>query len=106
MSLKIPPILLVALMILGQIELLNWLPLFQIKGAPIWVSLMWGAFGLAICVLGVVEVKRQATTIDPRDPSKSTSLICSGVYKYSLEPYLKRLLVHTQKRIKTAANEI
>ena len=29
----------------------------------------------------------------------------SGAYKYSLEPYLKRLLVHTQKRIKTAANE-
>ena len=28
-----------------------------------------------------------------------------GVYKYSLEPYLKRLLVHTQKRIEKAFNE-
>ena len=28
-----------------------------------------------------------------------------GVYKYSLEPYLKRLLVHTQKRIEKAFSE-
>ena len=28
-----------------------------------------------------------------------------GVYKYSLDPYLKRLLVHTNKRIEKAFNE-
>ena len=28
-----------------------------------------------------------------------------GVYKYSLEPYLKRLLLHTNKRIEKAFNE-
>ena len=28
-----------------------------------------------------------------------------GVYKYSLEPYLKRLLLHTNKRIENAFNE-
>lgn len=50
--------------------------------------------GLAISLLGVVNFKRARTTVDPRRPAEATTLVTSGLYRYSRNPmYLGVLLV-------------
>lgn len=50
--------------------------------------------GLAISLSGVATFKRARTTVDPRRPAGATTLITSGIYRYSRNPmYLGVLLV-------------
>jgi len=44
-------------------------------------------------VLGGMAFRRQKTTVDPRDPSKSSALVIVGVYQYTRNPmYMGALL--------------
>lgn len=58
----------------------------------------WGAtaalLGLAISLSGVAAFKHARTTVDPRRPTEATTLVTSGIYRYSRNPmYLGVLLV-------------
>ncbi|GAA3920390.1 isoprenylcysteine carboxylmethyltransferase family protein [Litoribacillus peritrichatus] len=86
MDLKIPPLLVMFLMILGQVELSDWVPLLSFPEMPIWLPVLWMVFGGVICLLAVVEVKRRKTTVDPRKPESSSSLVTQGIYQYSRNP--------------------
>jgi len=53
-----------------------------------------GLAGLAISLTAVVTFKRASTTLDPRHPAGTSTLISSGIYRYSRNPmYLGVLLV-------------
>ena len=93
MSLRIPPIILLFIMILGQIELSHWWPLYGFEETPVWVSLIWCSAGSIICLFAVAEVRRNRTTIDPRKPENVSALVTGGIYKYSRNPmYLGMVL--------------
>jgi protein-S-isoprenylcysteine O-methyltransferase Ste14 len=49
--------------------------------------------GIAIAVAGVIEFRRARTTVDPRYPESSTSIVTSGIYRVTRNPmYLGFLL--------------
>jgi protein-S-isoprenylcysteine O-methyltransferase Ste14 len=50
--------------------------------------------GVATAIQGVIEFRRARTTVDPRDPRKSTAIVTSGIYRFTRNPmYLGFLLV-------------
>lgn len=52
------------------------------------------ATGVLVVAVGVYQFYRAGTTVDPRDPSKSTQLVTYGLYRYSRNPmYLGLLLL-------------
>ena len=49
--------------------------------------------GITVALLGVREFRRQATTVDPRYPERTASLVTGGVFAYTRNPmYLGMLL--------------
>ena len=44
---------------------------------------MVGAF---FCLSGVVSFRRARTTVNPLQPEKASSLVCSGIYRFSRNP--------------------
>jgi protein-S-isoprenylcysteine O-methyltransferase Ste14 len=49
--------------------------------------------GIAVAVAGVLEFRRARTTVDPRYPESSTSIVTSGIYRRTRNPmYLGFLL--------------
>ncbi|MFO8141705.1 MAG: isoprenylcysteine carboxylmethyltransferase family protein [Marinobacter sp.] len=58
------------------------------------VALVLTLAGLAIALLGVWEFRSAGTTVDPRAPDQSVSLVIRGVYRVSRNPmYVGFLLV-------------
>ncbi len=50
--------------------------------------------GFAVSIAGVLSFRRAGTTVDPTRPQKASSLVSSGIYRYSRNPmYLGMLLV-------------
>jgi protein-S-isoprenylcysteine O-methyltransferase Ste14 len=50
--------------------------------------------GISLALAGVKEFNKQKTTINPLDPSQSSSLVTSGIYQFTRNPmYLGMLLV-------------
>jgi protein-S-isoprenylcysteine O-methyltransferase Ste14 len=50
--------------------------------------------GIVVVLLGVAEFRRARTTVDPRDPAKSTSVVTTGIYRRTRNPmYLGFLLL-------------
>lgn len=95
LELRIPPPV-----IMLATGILMWLASILFPGLSVpWLhSAAWVAvtalLGLAISLLGVVNFKRARTTVDPRRPAEATTLVTSGLYRYSRNPmYLGVLLV-------------
>lgn len=56
-------------------------------------ALLLVAAGALVAGAGVVAFRRARTTVDPRDPGKSTELVATGIYRASRNPmYLGFLL--------------
>ncbi|MGB5821528.1 MAG: isoprenylcysteine carboxylmethyltransferase family protein [Saonia sp.] len=95
MKLKIPPIIIVFLFGLLMFLLARILPFgyFDFFGRGYLVKAL---LLLAVCivVVSLVLFFRNKTTIDPKNPTKASHLVTSGLYKYSRNPmYLSMLLV-------------
>ncbi len=95
LELRIPPLLLMALCAGLMVALAAAAPA---AGLPIPASgLIAGALallGAVIAVLGVWEFRSAGTTVDPRIPEQSASLVVRGVYRFSRNPmYLGFLLL-------------
>ena len=57
------------------------------------VAIVLIILGVLMVVLGGMAFRRQKTTVDPRDPSKSSALVIVGVYQYTRNPmYMGALL--------------
>jgi protein-S-isoprenylcysteine O-methyltransferase Ste14 len=95
LELKIPPP--VVMLLVGA---LMWaassaLPAFQfmIPGRAVLAAGL-ALVGITVAVLGILSFRRAGTTVDPRKPSETSSLVVSGVYKLTRNPiYLGDVVV-------------
>ena len=95
LELKIPPP--VVVLILG---VLMWLAPrvlpslgFQVPGRSVAAAGIALA-GLVAAVLGIISFRRARTTVDPRKPGETSSLVTVGVYKLTRNPiYLGDLAI-------------
>lgn len=87
LELKVPPAVLGAL-----VAFLMWLasreaPTFALRilgRAPISVGL--AILGAIIAISGIVSFKRARTTVNPTTPERASSLVVSGIYKFTRNP--------------------
>lgn len=48
----------------------------------------------AVCIgAGITEFRRHGTTVDPRDPQRSSSLVDTGIFRFTRNPMYLGLLV-------------
>lgn len=87
LELKIPPLLLV-LFFAGLMWLVSlWMPSIHISlsfGTTTFTTL--AALGLFCIILGVVSFRKARTTVNPMKPIESSSLVTSGIYRYTRNP--------------------
>ena len=62
---------------------------FQHKG----LSVVLGFIGLVISLIAIIFFKRSSTTVDPKNLNKTTTLVSSGIYKYSRNPMYLGVLI-------------
>ncbi|MHA7809100.1 MAG: methyltransferase family protein [Marinobacter adhaerens] len=95
LELKVPPVVLVAIVAVGMWVLSRIAPGFPIAIPAVgWLASGVALTGMAIAAHGVSAFRKAGTTVDPRVPGQSESLVVSGVYRYSRNPmYLGFLLV-------------
>ena len=95
LELKIPPVallLIIALMMWGIADLFTSFS-FSVFVSP-FVALLIAFSGVMFALLGVYQFRKQGTTVDPRIPEKSASLVTSGIYQFSRNPmYVGMLLI-------------
>ena len=85
-------VLLAALAMYGCAQLLPGYALAY--PTPPWLAAVPGALGVGLAALGVWQFRRASTTVDPRDPGKSSALVTGGIYRWTRNPmYLGMLLV-------------
>jgi protein-S-isoprenylcysteine O-methyltransferase Ste14 len=95
LELKVPPGVLVAIVATLMWVISSGTPILNlfVPAKSFW-SLAWGLAGAVICVSGVVSFRRAKTTVNPMKPQSASSLIVSGVYKYTRNPmYLGLFLI-------------
>ena len=95
LELKIPPVVQVLVTASLMWTLAVAVPSlgFTLSGSPL-VALVFAAIGFAFALLGVLEFRSAGTTVDPRVPDQSVSLVVRGVYRISRNPmYVGFLLV-------------
>lgn len=94
LELKVPPVAQVAIF-----AVLMWLAAraapalaFAFPGQVV-AALLLVAAGALVAVAGVVAFRRARTTVDPRDPGKSTELVATGIYRASRNPMYVGFLI-------------
>ncbi len=95
LELKIPPVVQVLVTASLMWTLAVAVPSlgFTLSVSPL-VALVFAAIGFAFALLGVLEFRSAGTTVDPRVPDQSVSLVVRGVYRISRNPmYVGFLLV-------------
>jgi protein-S-isoprenylcysteine O-methyltransferase Ste14 len=95
LELKVPPV--------GVVLVVAWLMWFASGTVPALeftlparevVAALFAAAGLAVGVMGIVSFARAKTTVNPMKPGAASSLVVSGIYRYSRNPmYLGLLLI-------------
>lgn len=95
MKLKIPPAFVFLIAALAMYGLKQWLPVgyFDFFGRR-YVMYALLIVAASIGLIAILQFLKSKTTIDPMKPSKASSLVTSGLYKYSRNPmYLGLLLL-------------
>ena len=94
LDLKVPPLALVFLMA-ALMWLVTWaIPTIGFKlPARTLVSVSVAVAGMVITGLGVASFRRANTTVNPMKPASSSTLVVSGIYRFTRNPmYLGFLL--------------
>ena len=91
---KIPPVAL-ALLVAGMMWLTSRLaPAFAtVLPASRVVAVCLGVLGIGIAAAGVVSFRRAATTVNPMRPETASSLVVTGVYRFTRNPMYLGLLI-------------
>lgn len=87
LELKIPPLFLTAIAVALVVAAGIWLPASNWP-FPGHHALAVALFVLGLCTMfaGAIQFRLQHTTLDPRDPSKSTRIVTHGVYRFTRNP--------------------
>jgi len=87
LDLKIPPLLLTVLVGLVMVLFSRFIPAMALGGIVRGgVGSILVGIGVYFIVFGVVEFRRNNTTVDPRYPAKASALVARGVYSVSRNP--------------------
>lgn len=82
-----PPLLVLLVFALLMLGADRVLPVAELaipwRGALAVVMLV---FGTAVAIAGVFAFRRHATTVDPTQPTNASTLVASGVYRYTRNP--------------------
>ena len=94
MKIKIPPPIVTLIFALGIYALAKYLPVgdFSFIGQK---TLMYIVFGVGVSIMGIalLQFVKKKTTTNPLHPEKASSLVTSGIYRYTRNPmYLAMLL--------------
>ena len=95
LELKIPPVVQVLVTASLMWALAIAVPSldFTLSASPL-VAIVFAVIGVAFALCGVLEFRSAGTTVDPRVPEQSVSLVIRGVYRISRNPmYAGFLLV-------------
>lgn len=95
LELKIPPVVQVILVaaLMWTLAILLSTPALTFSASPL-VAVVLALAGVAFALGGVLEFRSAGTTVDPRVPDQSSSLVVRGVYRISRNPmYFGFLLV-------------
>ncbi len=60
---------------------------------PFWLAVIFFAAGGIIGLVGLIQFYRQSTSINPHQPDNASSLIDSGIYRFSRNPMYVALLL-------------
>jgi protein-S-isoprenylcysteine O-methyltransferase Ste14 len=87
LELRIPPLALVVLFGAAMWGIGRQFPQADlvIPARPLWIAALV-ALAFAIATAGVVAFRRHATTVDPRTPEMTTTLVATGIYRRSRNP--------------------
>ena len=86
LALKLPPLLLVALVAAGIWSTSAWLPMLWVTPLR-WVGAVGlGLAGLAVCVAGVWAFRQARTTVSPVVPENASALVVRGIYRWTRNP--------------------
>jgi len=97
LELKIPPVVLTALFafLMWALSNISLATTFSMPGKN-WLVALFCLLGAIIAILGVLAFRQAQTTVDPRFPDKTTSMVKSGIYQLSRNPmYLGILFLLT-----------
>lgn len=93
LDLKIPPVVTGAVTAIGMWLVSRALPTFAFAPLRI-VAVGMGIAGAVTAGLAVLSFRRARTTVNPMKPSSASSLVTSGIYRYTRNPmYLGMLFV-------------
>jgi protein-S-isoprenylcysteine O-methyltransferase Ste14 len=95
LELKIPPVVQVFVTASLMWVLVVAVPSLDFTlSASLLVAIVFAVIGVAFALCGVLEFRSAGTTVDPRVPDQSVSLVIRGVYRISRNPmYAGFLLV-------------
>jgi protein-S-isoprenylcysteine O-methyltransferase Ste14 len=95
LALKVPPLALVAIVAALMWVAASAIPRFDfVLPAKISSAVSLALIGVVTCLSGVVSFQRANTTVNPMKPGSTSSLIVSGIYRYTRNPmYLGFALV-------------
>ena len=94
LELKIPPPI-VAILVAAMMWLASRVPALRLEiPARRMIAACLAALGVAVAIAGVISFRRAHTTVNPLKPQSTSSLVQSGVYRFSRNPmYVGMLLV-------------
>lgn len=95
LELKLPPLLLVALIALGMWALPRELPSVTLSETlRLIVAGALAIAGIGSSVAGKIQFGRAGTTVNPLTPDRASALVTSGIYRHTRNPmYIGFLLV-------------
>ena len=95
LELKVPPVILTLLFGAAMWAVSRVLPsgYFAFPGKVLLFAVVLIA-GIVIALMGVLAFRRAGTTVDPRTPHQTTTLVVNGVYRHTRNPmYLGFLMI-------------
>lgn len=95
LELRVPPLALVIVVATLMVVLAEMVPSadFSVPAQPL-PAVVVGVLGAAAAVAGIVFFRRHKTTVNPFTPNETSSLVVSGIYRFTRNPmYLGFLLV-------------
>lgn len=94
LELRIPPLALVLIAACLMTLIAYFVPVGLPIPVPAMVAVALGLAGTVVAVAGVIAFSKHKTTVNPFTPEDSSSLVSSGIYRYTRNPmYLGFLLL-------------